>query len=70
MIFNDIAFVSVKSYDYRIRFWYMSKDYEINIMKNWVNIIIIKKKNKETILNRAKGFYENNKEKLRKKNKK
>ena len=69
MIFNDIAFVSVKSYDYRIRFWYMSKDDEINIMKNWVTILIIKK-NKETILNRAKGFYENNKEKLRKKNKK
>ena len=47
MIFNDIAFVSVKSYDYRIRFWYMSKDDEINIMKNWVTILIIKKTKKQ-----------------------
>ena len=47
MIFNDIAFVSVKSYDYRIRFWYMSKDDEINIMKNWVTILIIRKTKKQ-----------------------
>ena len=47
MIFNDIAFVSVKSYDYRIHFWYMSKDDEINIMKNWVTVLIIKKTKKQ-----------------------
>ena len=32
--FNDVAFVSVKGSDYRIHFWYMSKDDAINIMKN------------------------------------
>ena len=38
-----ISIVSVKGYDYRIHFWYMSKDDETNIMKNWVTILIIKK---------------------------
>ena len=33
--FNDIAIVSVKESDYRINFWYMSKDDAINIMKNF-----------------------------------
>ena len=32
--FNDIAIVSVKGSDYRIHFWYMNKDYAINIKKN------------------------------------
>ena len=32
--FNDVAFVSVKGSDYRIHFWYMSKDDAINVMKN------------------------------------
>ena len=32
--FNDVAVVSVKEIDYRIHFWYMSKDDAINIMKN------------------------------------
>ena len=32
--FNDVAVVSVKRSDYRIHFWYMSKDDAINIMKN------------------------------------
>ena len=32
--FNDVAFVSVKRSDYRIRFWYMRKDDAMNIMKN------------------------------------
>ena len=32
---NDVAIVSVKKYDYRIHFWYMSKDEAINlILKN------------------------------------
>ena len=34
MNFNDIAIVSVKRSDYRIHFWYMSKDDAINRMKN------------------------------------
>ena len=33
MNFNDAATVSVKGSDYRIHFWYMSKD-AINIMNN------------------------------------
>ena len=32
--FNDVAIVSVKGSDYRIYFWYMSKDDAINIMEN------------------------------------
>ena len=32
--FNDAAIVSVKGSDYRIHFWYMSKDDAINIMIN------------------------------------
>ena len=34
MSFNDAAIVSIKSSDYRIHFWYMSKDDAINIMHN------------------------------------
>ena len=34
MDFNDAAIVSVKGFDYRIHFWYMSKDYAISIMNN------------------------------------
>ena len=32
--FNGVAIGSVKESDYRIHFWYMSKDDAINIMKN------------------------------------
>ena len=32
--FNDAAIVSIKGSDYRIHFWYMSKDDAINIMIN------------------------------------
>ena len=35
MKFNDVAIVSIKGNDYRIHFWYMSKDDAINIMKNY-----------------------------------
>ena len=35
MNFNDDAIVSVKGTEYRIRFWYMSKDDVINIMNNF-----------------------------------
>ena len=34
MGFNDVAIVSVKGSDYRIHFWYMSKDDAIIIMNN------------------------------------
>ena len=32
--FNDVAVVSVNANDYRIRFWYMSKNDAISIMRN------------------------------------
>ena len=34
MNFNDVVTVSIKGSDYRIIFWYTSKDDAINIMKN------------------------------------
>ena len=34
MSFNDVAIVSVKGIDYKIHFWYMSKDDAISIMHN------------------------------------
>ena len=34
MNFNDADIVSVKGIDYRIHFWYISKDDAINIIKN------------------------------------
>ena len=34
MSFNDVAIVYVKGNDYRIHFWYMSKDDAISIMNN------------------------------------
>ena len=34
MNFNDGAIVSIQGNDYRIHFWYMSKDDSINVMKN------------------------------------
>ena len=34
MNFNDVDIFSVKGIEYRILFWYMSKDDAINIMKN------------------------------------
>ena len=32
--FNDVASVFVKENDYRIHFWYMSKNDAINVIKN------------------------------------
>ena len=32
MNFNDVAIVSIKGSNYRIHFWYMSKDDAISIM--------------------------------------
>ena len=34
MNFNDVAIVYIKGNDYRIHFWYMSKDDAISIMHN------------------------------------
>ena len=34
MNFDDVAIVSIKGNDYRIHFWYMSKDDAISIMNN------------------------------------
>ena len=34
MIFNDAAIACIKGDDYRIHFWYMSKDDAISIMNN------------------------------------
>ena len=34
MNFNDVAIVSIKRSDYRVHFWYMSKDAVIIIMNN------------------------------------
>ena len=34
MNFNDVAIASIKENDYRIHFWYMSKDEVISIMHN------------------------------------
>ena len=34
MNFNDVAIVSIKGNDYRIHFWYMSKDEAISITHN------------------------------------
>ena len=34
MTFNNVAIASIKGSDYRIHFWYMSKDDAINVMHN------------------------------------
>ena len=34
MNFNDVAIVSIKGNDYRIHFWYMSKDGAVSILNN------------------------------------
>ena len=69
--FNVAAIVSVNGSDYRINFWYMSKDDAINIMKNFDlnkldNHIFftsyknewknLLSKNRKAVLNRAKEY--------------
>ena len=34
MKFNDVAIAPIKGYDYRMHFWYVSKDDAANIMKS------------------------------------
>ena len=84
MNFNDVAIVSIKENDYRINFWYMSKNDAISVMnnsnlneKNWIIINFFSlyiwkmsettsyERNRDVILNRAKDYYESNKELLR-----
>ena len=35
MNFNDVTIVSIKGNDYKIDFWYISKDDAISIMNNY-----------------------------------
>ena len=36
--FNDVAIVSIKGSDYRIDFWYMTKNDAINLLNNsWLD---------------------------------
>ena len=80
MNFNDVAIVTIKGNDYRIHFWYMSKDDAMSIMNNCnlnekaglLFFHYIKNewndsisKKKGVILNGANDYYENNKEGLR-----
>ena len=78
MNFNDVAAVSVERSDYRIHFWYMSKDDAIIIMKNSdlreksgslqkkFSCLNIRKNEhfRTRLLEQAKQYYENNKERL------
>ena len=77
-LMQKAAIVSVKGNDYRIHFWYMSKNDAINIMKNsnlneksgslqFFTYLIISEttyyqRNRDAILNRAKEYYKNDKE--------
>ena len=36
MNFNDVAIVSIKERNYRIHFWYMSKNDAVNLLNNSV----------------------------------
>ena len=38
MSFNDVAIIFVEGSDYKIYFWYMSKDEAINLVRNadWI----------------------------------
>ena len=38
MNFNDVTIVSIKGSDYRIHFWYVTKNDEINLLSNsWLD---------------------------------
>ena len=80
MSFNNIAIVYVKGNAYIIHFWYMSKDGAINIMNGFILTdkmgvlsecnsvdsadLTYYQRNRDTILNRAKDYYKNDKERL------
>ena len=70
--FNDVAIVSIKGGNYRIYFWYISKN---DVTKKWIIIIFVSyikisettyyQRNRDVILNRAKCYYKSDKERLR-----
>ena len=70
--FNDVAIVSINGSNYRIHFWYISKN---DVIKKWIIIIFVSyikmsettyyQRNRDVILNRAKDYYKNDKERLR-----
>ena len=80
MSFNNIAIFYVKGNAYIIHFWYMSKDGAINIMNGFILTdkrgvlsesnsvdsadLTYYQRNRDTILNRAKDYYKNDKERL------
>ena len=79
--FNDVAIVFAKGIDHRIHFWYMSKNDAINMNNSNLNekrgvlsfyLLCIKmskktyyQKNRYLILNTAKEYYGNDKERLK-----
>ena len=80
--FDNVAIVSDKVSDYRIHFWYRNNYDAMNIMKHFdlkkglLNFFLLYikmneetyyQRSRETILNRTKEHYENNKEILREK---
>ena len=76
--FNDVAIISVKGSDYRIHFWYMSKNDPINTVRNSdlkkvdhykFFLLYVKmsettyyRRNRATILNKGKEYYNDNNE--------
>ena len=72
---NEVGIVLIKWYDYRIHFWCMNKNDAIRIVNNsnlnersglLIFFIIYKNEwNREAVLNRAKEYYKNDKERLR-----
>ena len=81
LIFHKVSIFFVKRSDYRMCFWYISRDDVINIKKKSdlkkqiaIRFFLIQKmnnktiyyqRNRERILNRAKEYYKNNKKILR-----
>ena len=60
--FNDVAIVYVKGTAYRIHFCYMNKDDAINLMNN---SNLLNKKGVFYFFFTMKGYYENDKERLK-----
>ena len=80
MNFNDVDITHVEGNDYRIHFWYVSKDDAISVLINSnlseesrsISLLYLKmsettyyQRNRDLILGRAKRYYENDKERLR-----
>ena len=56
---DDVGIVSIKGSDYRIHFWYMSKDDAINVMKkvDHSNFFIIYKNEWNNLLSQKQRCY-------------